>query len=571
LSITIGTEKAILPIPYIISREKTDLALLPGDATVAARQEVAKVADLVVLKDAKLTADGAKGNPYKFRNVTIYGGGKLVIPSDKGFGVASLTLRAGGITDAGEYDYVYPQFELRGTFTNTAGKFYYDYITDYDHWYHLVLPFAGDLGTIKYPTEFYGANVAANNTGSWQIKRYAGEIRATGNYKAWVDIETDNPKPTATTPGVGYIFWGAPKKVSVNGGASTRQKWGIQRITMSVTADDAETEKADKILTGLSSHANVPNNSGKDNDQGWNLIGNPYMVNLTNMATTGLHACKLVEVIDPATGKPNGKWEWNDEINIRYLTIPSEHFDTYEAKTVSEAISANALVPGRAFFVQLDGEANGITFATANRASLMPALLAENSDKPVDIETGIILSNETLQDEVNFWIKDGKTNDYEYNADYPKTPNNNHFNIYGVHTNGDLSWVAINPLLATESMPIGYQVPAAGTYILSLSETYYSEDLEALYVTDHEMSPEVTVDLINAPYEFSVNQAETNNERFTISLKLKSENQGPTTGWENIDVGKDQSIKFIHQDRLYILRNGIIYDTTGQQIQTINK
>ena len=55
------------------------------------------------------------------------------------------------------------------------------------------------------------------------------------------------------------------------------------------------------------------------------------------------------------------------------------------------------------------------------------------------------------------------------------------------------------------------------------------------------------------------------------SVILKSENQGPTTGWENVDVGKDQSIKFIHQDRLYILRNGIIYDTTGQQIQTINK
>ena len=564
LSITIGTEKMLLPIPYIVNSNTTDATLTGNNKTLAA------VSDLVVLNGKTLTADAATASKYTFRNVTIYGGGKLVIPSDKGFGVASFTLRAGGITDAGEYDYVYPQFELRGTFTNSAAKINYDYITDYDHWYHLVLPFAGDLTTIKYPTEFYGANVAANNRGSWQIKRYAGEIRATGNYNAWVDIETEDK--TSTTAGQGYIFWGAPKKVSVNGGASTRQKWGIQRITMSVTAPNAMTaENGDKAISELSSYANVPNNSGKDNDQGWNLIGNPYMVNLTDMSTSGLHACKLVEAIDPVTGKWNGQWEWNDETNIRYLTIPSEHFDTYEAKTVSEAISANALVPGRTFFVQLDGEANGITFATANRASLMPALLAENSDKPVDIETGIILSNETLQDEVNFWIKDGKTNDYEYNADYPKTPNNNRFNIYGVHTNGDLSWVAINPLLATESMPIGYQVPAAGTYILSLSETYYSEDLEALYVTDHEMSPEVTVDLINAPYEFSVNQAETNNERFTISLKLKSENQGPTTGWENVDVGKDQSIKFIHQDRLYILRNGIIYDTTGQQIQTINK
>ena len=568
LSITIGTEKAILPIPYIVSSETTDLALLPGDATVAARQEVAKVADLVVLKDAKLTAAGAKGNPYKFRNVTIYGGGKLVIPSDKGFGVASLTLRAGGITDAGEYDYVYPQFELRGTFTNTAGKFYYDYITDYDHWYHLVLPFAGELGSITYPTEFYGANVTAGNKGSWVIKRYAGEIRATGNYNAWKDIEAEGK--TATSAGQGYIFWGAPKKVTVNG-KTDRQKWGIQRITMPITAGnaiDAENDKeGGKTISDLGSYEDIANNSGKPNDQGWNLIGNPYMVDLTNMSTSGLHACKLVEVIDPATGKWNGQWEWNDDTNIRYLTIPSEHFDTYTAKTVTQAVP---LVPGRAFFVQLEGEANGVTFSAANRASLMPQHLAAQNTA-VEVETGIVLSSETMQDEVNFWIKDGKTNDYEYNADYPKTPNNSNFNIYGVHAHGDLSWVATGPEYAEESMPIGYQVPAAGTYMLSISEDYYSEDLDALYVTDHALSPEVTVDLMSNSYEFSVNQAETNNERFTVSMKLKSDNEGTVTGLENTGVKSNQPIKFIYQDKIFILHNETIYDATGKKVTTINK
>ena len=561
LSITIGTEKLLLPIPYIVNSNTTDATLTSNNKTLAA------VSDLVVLNGKTLTADAATASKYTFRNVTVYGGGKLIIPSGKGLGVNSLTMRAGGITDAGEYSYVYPQFELRGTFTNSAAKINYDYITDYDHWFHLVLPFAGDLGTIKYPTEFYGANVAANNTGSWQIKRYAGEIRATGNYNAWVDIETEGE--TSTIAGQGYIFWGAPKKVSVNGGASTRQKWGIQRITMSVTAPNAMTaENGDKAISELSSYATVEGNSGKDNDQGWNLIGNPYMVNLTDMATTGLHACKLVEVIDPATGKWNGQWKWNDETNIRYLTIPSEHFDTYTAKTVAESVP---LVAGRAFFVQLEGEANAITFAAANRASLMPALLAENNDKPVDIETGIILSNEILQDEVNFWIKDGKTNDYEYNADYPKTPNNNQFNIYGVHTNGDLSWVATGPEYAAESMPIGYQVPAAGTYMLSLSEIYNSDGLDALYVTDHALSPEVTVDIMSEPYEFSVNQAETNNERFTVSVRVKAKTENGATGLGNVGADGEQIHKFIYQDKMYILHHGIIYDATGKRVITINK
>ena len=560
------TENAgkILTMCFGTAQVKVEIPLIVNGTTTASKNGH----DVVILDGGKLTASTTL---YSYKNVYVYGGGKLAIPTGTQLGVKNIILRAGGVATNGAgkdptYQHIYPQVELKGTLstpTNASGFMKYEYVTDYDHWYHLVLPFDAQYNTITYPQEYYGDNVTSNNTGSWQIKRYAGEIRATGNYDAWVDIETENAN--TVTAGKGYIYWAAPKKVTVNG-SKERQKWGIQRITLGKTPSVATTEEnKEKKISGLSSYATIQGNSGKDNDQGWNLIGNPYMMNLSNMDETGLQVGKLVE--EEVNGKWTGRWEWLND-GFRYLTVPSDHFDTYTAKTVAQTVP---LVAGRAFFVQLAGDANAVTFKAANRPNLMPALRATTQIEK-DIETGIVLSNETLQDEMNFWIKDGKTNEYEYNADYPKTPNNNRFNIYGVHTNGDLSWVAISPELAAESMPIGYQVPAAGTYMLSLSETYYSDDLQALYVTDHAMSPEITVDLMTNNYYFDVNQAETNDTRFTVSLQVKSSgNGGVTTDNENIDVDKNQPIKFIYQDKLYILRNGVIYDGTGKQVQTINK
>ena len=552
-----------ITIPVIINGETNTSSL-----TALAKADYETI-DVVILNGGKLTATEGDAAKYRFRNVTVYGGGKLVIGEGKYLSMASIILRAGGFADDGAYEYVYPQFDLQGTLTNSAGEFKYDYITDYDHWYHLVLPFAGDLGTIKYPTEFYGSNVTTSNSGSWIIKRYAGDIRATGNYSAWVDIETDNPQPTATTPGVGYIFWGAPKKVTVNGDKQ-RQQWGIQRISMTKGAGTAKTEEiGNKKIQGLSSHKDVANNSGKVNDQGWNLIGNPYMVNLTGLNSESLKPGKLVEVED-AAGNWTGQWKDNED-GFRYVTIPSDHFDTYTAQRMTAFTEDNPMIAGRAFFIQLEDDDAGVTFSAANRASLLAARMAAN-EPTTDIETGIVLSNETMQDEVNFWIKDGKTNDYEYNADYPKTPNNTNFNIYGVHAHGDLSWVATGPEFAKESMPIGYQVPAAGTYMLSISEDYYSEDLDALYVTDHALSPEVTVDLMSNSYEFSVNQAETNNTRFTVRVKLKDKNSGTTTGVDNTTtLDSDKPIKFIYNDKIYILYRSTIYDAAGKRVTTINK
>ena len=553
LRITLGSSRLEVEIPLIIA----------GNTTAAADGK-----DVVILDGAKFTAAATK---YNYRNVYVYGGGKLDIPTNTSLGVNNIILRAGGVTTNGSggnatYAYVYPQVKLVGTLTSTQTNIKYEYVTDYDHWYHLCLPFNALTSTIQYPQEYYGDNVTAANTGSWVIKRYDGATRATGNYDAWVDIESNGePTPTTVTAGNGYIFWGAPKKVSVGGGAATRQAWGIQRMTMAITSAAAATtaETNDKNIS-VDSYRNVNNPSNQDNDRGWNLVGNPYMVNLTGLSSESLIAGQLVHT---ETVPWDGKWRNNGD-GVRYVTIPDNHFDSYVAKTASVASGDGDFMPGRAFFVQITEGASTLTFAAANRASLTPARFAQTT-QTVDIETGIVMSDKSKHDEVNFWIKDGKTEAYEFNADYPKTPNKTNFNIYGVHQSGNLSWVAISPAIAEGDMAIGYQVPAAGDYTLSLSEKYIAEEIESVFVTDHGVRPELTTDLMVNTYTFTVHQAETNNERFTVSIKVREEDNTPTDiGNSTVDT---HAVKFIRDDKMYILRNGLLYDATGKRVNGINK
>lgn len=558
-----GSTRKIVEVPIIITGNST---ATDGHAAQ----------DVVICNGGKLTAATTS---YDYYNIYVYGGGKLDIPTGTSLSVNNIILRAGGLSTSGigsspsaTYQYVYPQVGLIGTLTSAEANIQYEYITDYDHWYHFCLPFDGTLSTIHYPMEYYGDNVTEDNTGSWIVKRYAGEIRATGNYNAWVDIETESA--TAVTAGHGYIFWGAPKKISVGGASKQRSKWGIQRIAMPIDfSTAAAAEAANKSVGDLSSYSSVPGNSGQINDQGWNLIGNPYLVNLSGLTSTSLKTGKLIHV-DDAGGNWTGRWESNGD-TYRYITVPSEHFETYEARALSYfdgSTLAKTLQAGQTFFVQMDGENTAVQFAASDRKAMMPALLASTA---IDVETGILMSDDTHSDEVNFWVKDGKTADYEQNADYPKTMNQTNFNIYGVHEVGNLSWVAIGPEVAEGEMPIGFQVPAAGDYLLSLSESYGITDLEHVYVTDHQMNPEVTVDLLYDAYEFHVNNAETNNTRFTVSILLKSQTpdnpDDPGTGLEDVRWLMNKSMKFIYQDNLYIIRNGVIYDATGKRVREINK
>ena len=560
--------RKLLVVPAIVSVNKNSDAL--GVTT-----DAAAATDVVVLDGATLSAVATK---YTFKNITVYPGGKLVIGSGKQLGMASLTLRGGSSWGAATYEHKYPQFVVNnateGAYSNTSAVINYDYVTTKDQYYSFVLPYASNTKNIKYPLDIYGSAVSASNTGSFEFQYYDGAARAAGG-TGWKVLEEDPSTGADLVVGKGYTFLGMPKKVDAYDGtddshANTRQRYGIHRIPMNVaaaTVQDGETNsdpgKATPIRVTLAS---------KNNNSGWALVGNPYLSNVSGLSNTDIQVGKLVHT---DTNPWDGKWQWDDTnpaTGVRYIvtTDDGQNFESQQASTATLKAFKN-------FFVQIkNGEATSLVIPANSRTDKNLAPARYMADVEQDIQLAVDLVSETRSDKVDLLINDIYSAAFDQDGDFTKMMNTTKFNLYGVYPGDNLSFIAVDKTTAAGSIAIGYQVPAAGEYTLQLSERPYvmSDYVETLLVTDHEVSPEVTTDLLENPYSFTVTKAETNDARFTVSIKLK-ENQDTPTDIDIINGGGDldgeKPIKFIYHDKMYILRNGVLYDATGKKVREINK
>ena len=539
LSITIGAEKTILSIPYIISGEKTDLALLPG-STVAARQEVAKVSDLVILNGATLTADGAEGNLYKFRNVTIYGGGSLIIPAGKGFGANTLTMRVGGVENR-QYKNLYPQLQLKGTLTNTSGQINLDYLTTNDFYYPLSVPYSVIIADIQYPVDIYGANVTSNNTGSFQFKYYDGAERAAGK-TGWIVLnETANP---TLEPNKGYAIWGIPKKIN-----GTRQKFGIHRLPLKEAASNMMTSEKQPHSATI----NVYNGSKRDSDNGWNYLGNPYLSHYGDF-TTADNVMKLGKLVwDEAQGA------WLPTYTEQRYVVFTNDCQNYTA----ELASTTAIPAFSAFFIQAD-QGGAINFTSPNVATPQSLAARRSEEETKEITTGIILSGEKHSDRTGLLIADQFTEAYEFNADLSKFDNQD-MNLYTISSSGKLAFMAINEDLAKQTIPLGYSVSTDGMYTIAFDEQRYSRnDIYALYLIDYDRNE--TTNLLHMDYNF-YSETGAHAERFALQVAFAPNTSTDVEYTQVGDVLLSREGNTIRLDNLPSDATVTVYDAVGHLIE----
>lgn len=536
------TYAACVKVPIIISRTEVDV--VNGSSELNApfstiTPAIYNTADLVVRDGAVLKLNGTRAQ-NTFFDVTIYPTSKISVPAEKKISVHGLAFFGGidEIYNGSSYStnkYGVPELSLKGKCGQKTNPTI-DYImrVDLDQMYSLCLPYDVDLDDISY----WDGTAMTPGTDLY-VSAYDGDARAKKSGKTWI-YETD----FETKFGAAKLAQGVGYTISAEMQSGVGDTYSIIRLPMESNFHKDETEATKSVYVTAYSSA-----SASDNEKGWNLVGNPYMVSISGGdADSKLVVGYLKEV---STG-----YEWYND-TYRYVTIPfDDGTDYYQQK-----FSVATLKPFKNFFLQI-AESGDLSFALASRQNA-PARYLQTKEREVEFE--VLLNNDSRQDNMGLLIADQYSPAYELNADLEKMIGS--MSVYTIYGGYNLAYNALSPTEAEELIPVGYVAPAEGEYTFKLDETSDVSEIEHIYLTDYELSK--TTDLLNAAYSFST-AAGKNESRFALNVILKAEDPGTLTGLDDVDMNSEQPFKFIHQDKMYILRGGKIYDATGKQVQ-INK
>ena len=459
LDIIIADQKKTCIIPLIITEEISTNELV----------NLSSNTDVIIQNGGILTLNSAEINTQKWGNVSIYGGGKIIVDPECTFNASSIIMRVGSVEN-NEYQAAYPQFILQGKLGRVS-NFYIDYLTTYDRYYALSIPYEVNTTDIHYPIDIYGENVAPDNHGSFTLQFYDGASRADTGI-GWSNLV----EPATLVPYTGYTFWGAPKKVSVNGAEKERQKFGIHRLPVFDISIINENEVKNNLISVIA-HGNEQTN---DNDRGWNFLGNPYLA------------------------------EYNGSIgDIRYITQTNDG-----KKYFSNEVANVTLDPFNTYFVQVD-QNQTIPFNIPNSLYMQSPL----KDKCDEISTGILLLCDDMVDRVGILIANRYTENYDFNADLAKFDNHD-LTAYAISTSGNLSYMAISPQTANQSIEIGYKILEGNQFTFQFDDSRYkAQSIDKLYLIDKELN--VTTDLLQTDYSFYSN-AGTYDQRFALNVELKN-------------------------------------------------
>lgn len=419
----------------------------------------------------------------------------------------------------------------------TATNAYSDWYIDYDQYYPVAVPFPAATSSISYK------NTSSTATAGVRVRYYDGDKRAKNvqqnQDENWVEYTWGGTMPTNLEPSKGYVM--TAKRPTGKAFAIVRMPLTIASSDWTAGGEKGEVSGTHKDQVSVTEHKT---STTPEYAKGWNLIANPYM---------SLHQGELsLSYTEGST-------------TVEYANIPDINFKEYDQLP----IATTKLKPSSAFLIQAP-KTGTVTFSTDNRKASAPSSY-RNADAITSIPTQrayILLGDEQAEDMMGILVSENYTAEYETNADLEKLlSDGNTLRTYMRYANLNMAYLAINEELAKEWIPVSVRIPADSEYTFKMHEASVVGELEGVYLIDYANGDKVT-NLLYENYTFTA-EAGTDNSRFAINAVV-GVHKTPT-GLDISGTDKDGPTKFIYHDKVYILHNNVIYDSTGKRVNVINK
>lgn len=456
-------------------------------------------------------------------DVIIKGGGTLLV-GDK-YSVNTLHLE-GGLNTAGTA-YNMPALYIASPSAilikkNSENLVHFDLSINKDNYYPFAVPFPVLVSDIDYADP---ALAAASTYGThYVIKRYDGALRAEhGENKDsnWVKVEAEE----TLQPGVGYIITAVP----VGGKAIIRIPLVFSN-TWTTRGEQAniKNETLNRNIVPAIAHIGTAANANKAH-AGWNFIANPYLAkyNGQDIANAPMYAC-----------------------------IPTYNFSKYNQVLLSNI----TLDPEYPFFVQVGSDAT-LNFATTGRRQA-PASLRSTTNTTLQATLSLTPQDDQTADHTTILINDTYTPAYEINADLEKMFGSAYTTaLYTLSQEHRLAYNALSPQDALTPIPLGFRAAQEGEYTITLDNPNDLDNIESVNLFDAHTNQ--TINLLHFDYTFTTTRTQ-DDARFTVNFVSRS---NTATNITDIPSPTTSTTKFIHNNQLYILKHGNIYNAQGQQIQ----
>ena len=287
------------------------------------------------------------------------------------------------------------------------------------------------------------------------------------------------------------------------------------------------------FMTGGSREVNHINT-----DSHWNMMGVPIFDTHSDPGTSGQPGAVFAMSGTDGDGNFNYFYEWNPSNN---------QFSIHTAVNYSFKCM-------HGYMVQYHGN---VTFKTAAAPASVAARRAPQKEN-YQIELQVLNNNADVLNSAFVELRENACDTFELNEDVYMSFNNLAVNIYTLAGNYD---VAANVLsVGNHTIPVGVKVTKAGTYTFSMPSNFSgTATLVDLFTGER-------TNLALDDYEVNL-QKGVIEDRFLLEIDVQQVATAidGASGEGSLKDGKAH--KFLQNNTLYILQNGVLYDARGARVQ----